>query len=72
MDAGGWQPAEATEGSASQLSTGVLTWVNPAARLEWYEELFRVSCRSYELFGRKLDALKILAAGVATRFLALQ
>lgn len=72
-DAGGWQPAKATESSDSQLFTGVLTWANPVARLEWYEELFRVSCESYELFGHKLDALKILAAGgVAVRFLALQ
>ncbi|KAI0456268.1 hypothetical protein F5B21DRAFT_502462 [Xylaria acuta] len=73
MDAGGWQPAEAAESSDSQLFTGVLTWANPAARLEWYEELFRVSCGSYELFGQKLDALKIVAAGgVAARFLTLQ
>lgn len=73
MDAGGWQPTEATEGSGSQVFTGVLAWANPAARLEWYEELFRASCESYELFGHKLDALKILAAGgITTRFLVLQ
>jgi hypothetical protein len=73
MDAGGWQLAEATESSGSQLFTGVLTWANPAARLEWYKELSRVSCESYELFGHKLDALKILAVGgVTARFLALQ
>ncbi|KAI0872379.1 hypothetical protein GGS24DRAFT_18584 [Hypoxylon argillaceum] len=73
MDAGGWQPTEATEGPGSQVFTGVLAWANPAARLEWYEELFRASCESYELFGHKLDALKILAAGgITTRFLVLQ
>lgn len=74
MDAGGWQPAAATEsGAGSQLFTGVLTWVDPVARLQWYEELFRLSYGSYELFGHKLDALKILATrGVTARFLALQ
>ncbi|KAK4141195.1 uncharacterized protein C8A04DRAFT_31294 [Dichotomopilus funicola] len=72
-DAGGWQPAEEAGGSDLQLFTGVLTWVSPAARHEWYEELFRLSRGSYELFGHRLDALKILAAGgVTTRFLELQ
>ncbi|KAK4240186.1 hypothetical protein C8A03DRAFT_13482, partial [Achaetomium macrosporum] len=70
---GGRQPAEATESSDSQLFMGVLPWEDPAARREWYEELFRLSCWSYELFGHKLDALKILAArGVTARFLELQ
>ncbi|KAH8653531.1 hypothetical protein BX600DRAFT_385995 [Xylariales sp. PMI_506] len=73
MEAGGWQPAKATGHSGSQLFTGVLTWASPAARQEWYGELFRLSCWSYELFGHTLDAMKILAAGgVETRFLALQ
>ncbi|EAQ86775.1 predicted protein [Chaetomium globosum CBS 148.51] len=69
---GGWQP-EPDENSGCQVFTGVLFWNSPAARAEWYEELFRLSCESYELFGQKLDALKILAAeGVVTRFLELQ
>ncbi|KAL9484768.1 hypothetical protein ACSS6W_003557 [Trichoderma asperelloides] len=72
-DAGGWQPAEATENLDYQLFTGVMIWESPAARIEWYEDLFRLSCESYELFGHKLDALKLLAAGGSTsRFLALQ
>lgn len=73
MDAGGWQPSEIVGSSSFQLFTGLLTWVNPAARQEWYQELFRVSYESYELFGHKLDALKILAAGgITVRFLELQ
>ncbi|GAB1315522.1 hypothetical protein MFIFM68171_05732 [Madurella fahalii] len=77
IDAGGWQPAEATErqdgSQQQQLFTGALIWASPAARREWYEELFRASCASYELFGHKLDALNILAAGgVVARFLVLQ
>ncbi|UKZ74104.1 hypothetical protein TrVFT333_001761 [Trichoderma virens FT-333] len=72
-DAGGWQPVEATDGTDSQVFTAVLTWMSPAARLEWYEELFGSARWSYELFGHSLDALKILATrGVTTRFLALQ
>ena len=75
MDGGGWQPVEATKSSApqQQVFTGALTWASPTARQEWYGELFRAASASYELFGHKLDALKILAVGgVATRFLALQ
>ncbi|KAL7916220.1 hypothetical protein GGI35DRAFT_473516 [Trichoderma velutinum] len=72
-DLGGWQPAEATESVDSQAFTAALTWMSPAARLEWYEELLGASLWSYELFGHKLDALKILATGgVSGRFLALQ
>lgn len=74
-DVGGWQPAEpkATDGSGSQIFTGVLRWENLEATQEWYKELVRLSCWSYEFFGHKLDALKILAAGgVTARFLALQ
>ncbi|KAJ4865093.1 hypothetical protein T069G_01623 [Trichoderma breve] len=72
-DLGGWQPAEATESSDSQTFTAALTWMSPAARLEWYGELLGASLWSYELFGHKLDALKILATGgVSGRFLAIQ
>ncbi|KAL6795070.1 hypothetical protein J3E68DRAFT_450205 [Trichoderma sp. SZMC 28012] len=72
-DLGGWQPTEATECSASQTFTAALTWMSPAARLEWYGELLGASLWSYELFGHKLDALKILATGgVSGRFLAMQ
>ncbi|KAK4080534.1 hypothetical protein Trihar35433_1639 [Trichoderma harzianum] len=70
---GGWQPAEATETSDSQIFTAALTWMSPAARVEWYGELLGASLWSYELFGHKLDALKILATGgVSGRFLAMQ
>ncbi|KAI0103304.1 hypothetical protein GGR51DRAFT_561734 [Nemania sp. FL0031] len=72
MDSGGWQPDDAAESFDFQLFTGVLTWANPAARLEWYEELFRLSCESYELFGHKLDALKMLSGEIVARFLKLQ
>jgi hypothetical protein len=74
-DAGGWQLAEpeAADGSDFQLFTGVLTWKSPEARQEWYEELVRLSGWSYEMFGHKLDALKILAAGgVTASFLEMQ
>jgi hypothetical protein len=47
--------------------------MSPAARQEWYKELLGASLWSYELFGHKLDALKILATGgVSGRFLAMQ
>lgn len=70
---GGWQPTEATENSDSQTFTAALTWMSPAARLEWYKELLGASLWSYELFGHKLDALKVLATGgVSGRFLAMQ
>ncbi|KAJ8130741.1 hypothetical protein O1611_g2883 [Lasiodiplodia mahajangana] len=72
MDAGGWQPADATESLDSQLFTGVLVWASPAARIEWYEELFRLSRESYELFGHKLDALRLLTEDITARFLKLQ
>ncbi|KAH8648705.1 hypothetical protein BX600DRAFT_490253 [Xylariales sp. PMI_506] len=73
MDAGGWQPADATEGSDLQLFTAIVTWASPAARKEWYEELFRLSYGSYELFGHTIDTLKIMASGgYTTRFVALQ
>ncbi|KAH0531742.1 hypothetical protein TsFJ059_000534 [Trichoderma semiorbis] len=72
-DLGGWQPTEATENSDSQTFTAALTWMSPAARLEWYKELLGASLWSYELFGHKLDALNILATGgVSGRFLAMQ
>ncbi len=77
-NAGGWRPdaaevAEQSPGSYPQLFTGVLSWANPAARQEWYEELFRLACWSYEMFGHKLDALGILAAGgIEARFLERQ
>ncbi|KAL6836243.1 hypothetical protein J3E69DRAFT_373368 [Trichoderma sp. SZMC 28015] len=72
-DLGGWQPAEATETSDSQTFTAALVWMSPAARVEWYKELLGASLWSYELFGHKLDALKILATGgVSGRFLAMQ
>ncbi|QYS93358.1 hypothetical protein H0G86_000736 [Trichoderma simmonsii] len=72
-DLGGWQPAEATETSDSQTFTAALTWMSPAARQEWYRELLGASLWSYELFGHKLDALKIVATGgVSGRFLAMQ
>ncbi|KAL6830097.1 hypothetical protein V8C40DRAFT_273794 [Trichoderma camerunense] len=72
-DLGGWQPAEATESSDSQTFTAALTWMSTAPRLEWYWELLGASLWSYELFGHKLDALKILATGgVSGRFLAIQ
>lgn len=44
---GGWQP-EPDENSGCQVFTGILFWNSPAARAEWYEELFRLSCESYE------------------------
>ena len=72
----GWQLADDdddTEGLGFQVFTGILTWVSPAARQEWYEELSRLCYESYEMFGHTLDALKILAAGgVEARFLAMQ
>ncbi|KAK4077347.1 uncharacterized protein Triagg1_3679 [Trichoderma aggressivum f. europaeum] len=72
-DLGGWQPAEATESSDSQTFTAALAWMSPAARQEWYGELLGASLWSYELFGHKLDALKMLATGgVSGRFLAMQ
>jgi hypothetical protein len=52
--------------------TRLLTWVSEAARLDWYENLFKASAR-YELTGHKLDALKTLAAGgVESRLLDVQ
>ncbi len=74
----GWQSdtaevAEESSGCQYQLFTGVLAWKNPAARQEWYEELFKLTCWSYELFGHKLDALKSLASGgIEARFLEMQ
>jgi len=71
MTAGEWQPAEASDGP--QTFTVVMRWESPAARLEWYEELFRLSRESYEMFGHTLDALKTVSSGgVTTGFLALQ
>lgn len=76
-DAGGWQadaggPAGEID-PQHQLFTGVLEWDSPAARREWYGELFRLACWSYELFGQTIDTLGILAAGgVEARFLELQ
>ncbi|PNP49582.1 hypothetical protein THARTR1_09904 [Trichoderma harzianum] len=72
-DLGGWQPADATESCDSQTFTAALAWVSPAARLGWYEDLLGASSWSYELFGHKLDALRVLATGgVSGRFLAVQ
>jgi hypothetical protein len=52
--------------------TGVLVWESSAARLEWYGDLFK-RCTSYELFGHKLDALKMLAAGgIEAHFILMQ
>ncbi|KAK3896620.1 hypothetical protein C8A05DRAFT_39827, partial [Staphylotrichum tortipilum] len=48
--AGEWQPTEASE-DRSQTFTMVMRWASPAAKAEWYEELFRLSRESYELFG---------------------
>lgn len=64
-NAGGWEfdAAEVTDSNYYQHSMRFLTWQSPAARQEWYEELFRLACWSYELFGHKLDALGILARG---------
>ncbi|KAK4163083.1 hypothetical protein QBC43DRAFT_320496 [Cladorrhinum sp. PSN259] len=75
---GGWQPdaGEVGEESSSthhQVFTGVLTWQSPAAREQWYQELYRLACWSYEYFGHKLDALGILAAeGIEARFMEMQ
>jgi hypothetical protein len=81
--AGGWESDAAAEGadgaeessggSRHELFTGLVIWASPAARQEWYEELFRLACWSYELFGHDLDNLGILAAGgVEARFVELQ
>lgn len=74
---GGWQPDADEVGeespSAQQVFTGVLTWESPAAREKWYQELFRLACWSYELFGHRLDALGIWAAeGIEARFMEMQ
>lgn len=73
-EAGWQQPIEdADSDSGFQLFTGVLTWASPEARTAWYEQLFKFSRESYEMFGQTLDVLKTLAAGgVESRFLALQ
>lgn len=77
-DARGWESdaaegAEESSGSRHQLFTGVLIWKSPAARQEWYEELFRLACWSYELFGHDLETLGVLAAGgIEARFVELQ
>lgn len=65
--AAGWQPAKTTEILDYQLFKGVIVWENPVAKTE-YEELFRLSCESYELSNHKLLA----AGGVKSQFLALQ
>lgn len=71
--AGGWQPEDDTENSDYQIFYGTMAWQGPAARQEWYAELYRLSCGSYELFGHQLEALGILASGgVEARFLVLQ
>lgn len=70
-----WQQPieEINNDSDFQIFTGVITWQSPEARTVWYEELFKFSRESYEMFGQTLDILKIMASGgIESRFLTLQ
>lgn len=63
---GGWQPLLSESGNLNhetddiQRFTGIMSWANPEARIEWYSDLLRARTE-YELFGHKLDALKTLS-----------
>ncbi|KAK4223095.1 hypothetical protein QBC38DRAFT_517745 [Podospora fimiseda] len=72
-----WEPDVVSDvgpsSSPNQLFTGIICWRSPEARKEWYQELYRLACFSYELFGYKVDALGIIAAGgIESRFVEMQ